>query len=385
MVAARRSIVGNIAFRTVSRLSLPIDARMMKTFKFESFDLWRLLIISPLAAFAVPIIDTALNNWPGRSFTLIGYVAGIFYAICIGSILSTGAPWIWKRTCHLHAILRWLIRAAFIASGTAVGCLMAGMPVRLLYGPGYRYWPSFKASYGVAMVLSIFATAFSTVYDTFKAKLEISQLQLKQKEVEREKALKLATEATLSSLESRLHPHFLFNTINSISSLIQEDPARAEKMLSQMADLLRFSLDSTHAGLVPLSREMKIVRDYLEIEKARFEDRLRYNIQIPPDLDNLPFPPLSLQTLVENSVKYAVSATRNGADIAISAHRDGDQVIVAVEDNGPGFDSTDLPAGHGLSSLTARLQSLYQGAARLDIASHPGQTIVALRLSAARA
>src|SRR5205823_3935058 len=124
---------------------------------------------------------------------------------------------------------------------------------------------------------------------------------------ERERALKLATEARLSSLESRIHPHFLFNTLNSISSLIQEDPVRAERLIERMAALLRFSLDSTNAGLVPLYQEMKIVRDYLEIERARFGDRLGFEVNIPAEFDRFEVPPLAIQTLVENSVKYAVS------------------------------------------------------------------------------
>ncbi len=82
----------------------------------------------------------------------------------------------------------------------------------------------------------------------------------------------------LASLQSRVHPHFLFNTINSISSLVHEDPERAEDMLTRMAALLRFSLDSAQPGLVPVERELNIVRDYLEIERARFGERLRYEI-----------------------------------------------------------------------------------------------------------
>jgi sensor histidine kinase YesM len=340
----------------------------------------RFLVISILVAFVGPVLNVLINNPPTWSISLQDYFIGLIYAACIGSILSFLTPRVWMRTCHLPLLLSWLVRALFILVATTIGCLLAGLPVSLIIGPRYLYWASFRLSVQVAVVLSILISAAMTIYHNFKAKLETTQLQLKEKEVEREKALKLATEATLSSLESRMHPHFLFNTINSISSLIQEDPARAEKMLSQMADLLRFSLDSGRTGLVPLSREMKIVRDYLEIEKARFEDRLRYDIQVSPEFDDIPFPPLSIQTIVENSIKYAVSATRTGADIAIRATRDGDQLVIAVEDNGPGFNSTELPSGHGLSSLSARLASLYNGAAHLNIASKAGQTIIALQI-----
>ena len=341
---------------------------------------YRLLICSLIAAFAVPIIETAFHvrmTWPQ---TLSDYTAGIFYSLSIGGVLSPLAPLIWKRTIRTPAMLRWIVRAAFVAVGTGVGCLIAGIPLRALFGPGYHYWASFQSSYGIAIVFSVVATAFSSTYEGFKARLQTTELQLKEREMEREKAQKLAAEATLSSLESRMHPHFLFNTINSISSLIQEDPARAEKMLGQMADLLRFSLDSGRARLVPLSRELKIVHDYLEIEKARFEDRLRYAIHVGSEFDDVPIPPLSLQTLVENSVKYAVSVTRSGADIVIRAAWADSHAVVTVADNGPGFDAADLPPGHGLSNLQQRLQSLYGASAQLEIASRMGCTSVALRV-----
>ena len=348
-----------------------------------SYNGWlRLVVCSLLAALIVLMIDQGGIKWRHLPDSLFSYALGFVYSMCIGVILSTICPLVWNLTRKMHAVIRWSIRGAWVAVGTAIGCLLGGFIIWAVVGPKYAYWTSFENSYGMAIVLSIFATVFLTLYDHFRSQLETSQLQLKEKEVEREKALKLATEATLSSLESRMHPHFLFNTINSISSLIQEDPARAEKMLSQMADLLRFSLDSTHAGLVPLSRELKIVRDYLEIEKARFEDRLRYDIQVPTLLEDLPFPPLSLQTLVENSVKYAVSVRRSGADITIRAHSHLNQVVISVEDNGPGFEAGELPAGHGLKSLTARLQSLYAGAAQLEILSQPGRTVIALHVPA---
>jgi sensor histidine kinase YesM len=313
----------------------------------------------------------------------LAYLFGFIYSVCITGILSPSAHLVWNLTSRLPAFLSWTVRAAWVALGTAAGCLLAGLVRLALSGARSPYWTAFKESYGIAIVLSVFATSFVVVYDRFRAQLETTELQLKEKEVEREKALKLATEATLSSLESRLHPHFLFNTINSIASLIQDDPARAEKMLSQMADLLRFSLDSARSGPVPLSRELKIVRDYLEIEKARFESRLRYDIHVPAEFEDLPFPPLSLQTLVENSVKYAVSVTRAGADILIYAHLDSSRLVLTVEDNGPGFAPSHLPSGHGLASLSARLESLYGRAGHLEISSQPGRTRVSLHVPAA--
>ena len=120
-----------------------------------------------------------------------------------------------------------------------------------------------------------------------------------------------------------MQPHFLFNTLNSIAALIPRDPEGAERMTGQLASLMRSSLDSTASSLVPLEQELKIVRDYLDIERVRFGERLRFQI----DADGVPgsvmVPRLSLQTLVENSVKYAVSPRREGATVTIRAKKTG--------------------------------------------------------------
>jgi LytS/YehU family sensor histidine kinase len=227
-------------------------------------------------------------------------------------------------------------------------------------------------------MLSAVAVAFIATFDTYKFRLQASAMQLKQKELERERAVTLMTQMRLSSLESRVHPHFLFNTINSISSLIHEDPQRAEDMLARMAALLRFSLESSQPGLVPVERELSIVKDYLEIERARFAERLRYQIDCGegPWLHSVLVPPLSIQTLVENSIKYAVNARREGALIRILLKKGPEDCVVEVQDDGPGFNSLTLIPGHGLDSLDERLTMLFGDSGRLSIHSTTKQTTV---------
>src|SRR5262249_29441511 len=157
-------------------------------------------------------------------------------------------------------------------------------------------------------------------------------------------ARRLATEARLASLESRLQPHFLFNTLNSIAALIPQDPAGAERMTGQLASLLRSSLDTAATPLVPLEHELKIGKDYLDIEQVRFGERLTYHVQVDSEVCGLSVPRLSLQTLVENSVKYAVSPSRIGATIWIRARLDQSELRLEVEDDGPGFEpKIELP------------------------------------------
>ena len=240
--------------------------------------------------------------------------------------------------------------AAFGAS--IVGSLIAGLIfVALGWQPMRAYWDQFEGSIKIAVFLTVAAGALVSMYGSFRERLEATTLQLRTKELERERALKLATEAQLASLESRIHPHFLFNTLNSISSLIPEDPKRAEKLVEQMAALLRFSLDSNHAGLVPLSREMKIVADYLDIERVRFGDRLRFRIDSRRSCRTRSVPPLSVQTLVENSVKHAVSRSAAGAEIRVRGARDHGSLRIEVSDEGPEFRLDAAPSGHGLDIL----------------------------------
>jgi two-component system sensor histidine kinase AlgZ len=203
---------------------------------------------------------------------------------------------------------------------------------------------------------------------------------LRTQELEKERALKLATEARLASLESRLHPHFLFNTLNSISALISEDPALAEQMVQRLSSLLRKSLDAFSNSRVPLGEEIKLVTDYLEIEKVRFRDRLNYSIDVDPALAMFEVPPLTLQPLVENSIKHAIAPKPSGGTVRISARLADDQLVLSVWDDGPGFDAGCFRDGHGLDSLQARLASIIGDRATLQIAKQQTGTAVMIGL-----
>lgn len=290
------------------------------------------------------------------------------YSNCIGSIAFLLIPRVWQQAECLATWMQWGFRVSAMLASCLVGCLIAGLIfVALGWQPLGAYWPEFFGSFKLAAFLTIVAGVSIGIYTTLRARLEETTLELRTKELERERALKLATEAQLASLESRIHPHFLFNTLNSISSLIPEDPARAERLVEQMAALLRFSLDANHAGLVPLERELKIVRDYLEIERARFGDRLHYQIDVPSDLSQSQIPPLALQTLVENSVKCAIAPDRAGGEIRITAARSNGSCRLEVSDPGPAFRLESAPAGHGLDNLKGRLSTLFAGEAALTL------------------
>ena len=319
-------------------------------------------------AFALipPILLLTLDPTISWARLLVDFRFSWIYSNCIGGVAFYVVPKVWMRTCAQPQWLRWSARIAAMFGACVVGSLAAGL---LFIGFAWQSWneymPQFQGSLKLAALLTISAGVAIGIYSTLRGRLEETTLQLRTKELERERALKLATEAQLASLESRIHPHFLFNTLNSISSLIPEDPVRAERLVEQMAALLRFSLDANQSGLVPLASELKIVGDYLEIERARFGDRLRYQIDVPADMGESRIPPLSLQTLVENSVKHAIAPERAGGEIRITGACADGVCRVEISDPGPAFQLDSAPPGHGLDNLKDRLSALFGDRAAL--------------------
>jgi sensor histidine kinase YesM len=172
-----------------------------------------------------------------------------------------------------------------------------------------------------------------------------------------------ASSAQLAMLRYQLNPHFLFNTLNSISTLVLlKQTERANAMLSRLSSFLRYTLVNEPTAKVTLVQEVETLKLYLEIEKMRFEDRLRPHFKIDGDTIGARLPSLLLQPLIENAIKYAVTPAENGADIWINARREGRAVRIEVADSGPGHGSAPIDAqstGVGLANIQDRLMQAY--------------------------
>jgi LytS/YehU family sensor histidine kinase len=176
-------------------------------------------------------------------------------------------------------------------------------------------------------------------------------------------------QAQLKALKMQLHPHFLFNTLHSISSLVLDDPPKANSMIARLGDFLRLTLDHSDQQLVTLQQEMEFVRCYLEIEQVRFGERLKVVYQVEPGTTSALVPHLILQPLVENAIQHAIAPRRDRGQITISARQTGDLLELEIRDTGAGPATTRAPGnGHGLglANVRARLAGLYGSAALFE-------------------
>lgn len=188
--------------------------------------------------------------------------------------------------------------------------------------------------------------------------------------------------AQLKMLKMQLNPHFLFNTLHAISSLVYDAPAKADRMISKLSDLLRISLESAGRQLVPLKEELDFLRAYLEIEQVRFEGRLELEEEINSETLDALTPSLILQPLVENALKHGVGRSMENIRLMIRASRQVSFLVLEVKDNGKGLKEDAKPySGLGLENVRTRLQHLYGVKGGMDLISPNEEGGVTVRLS----
>lgn len=204
----------------------------------------------------------------------------------------------------------------------------------------------------------------------------------KAREVEAARLETRFAEAQNLALRMQLQPHFLFNTLNSISALVHANPDGADEMISRLGDFLRATLDAPHTQLVPLRRELAFIRDYLAIEEIRFQDRLTVVMDIPPELLDLRVPSFILQPLVENALKHGLADRPQGGTVRLRARREAETLVLEVQDDGEGY--SPGREGVGLANVRSRLGLLYKGQGQLDLIGSAGHGALAvLRLPVA--
>lgn len=233
------------------------------------------------------------------------------------------------------------------------------------------------------LLLAIVASIIAKVMGKGRRKAEV-QAQQATEMAESEALRRQVVEARMAAMQAQVEPHFLFNTLASIDHLIETDAARASKMQKNLIALLRASMptmrEANATGTKDLGRELSVIRPYLEILKVRMEDRLQFEIDIPEGLHSADFPPMMLQSLVENAIKHGLEPKAEGGLLKVKAEIQHGKLAVTVADTGLGFGkAATAGTGTGLANIRERLQLLYGGKAQLKITENqPQGTVVSI-------
>ena len=308
----------------------------------------------------------------------------IIYIVLLGVVLTHQARpfmtrWGWKQLGWLALVPRVLLMAgtlSFLWSALGYGYThgLLGLPWTSKYSFGLIFLMSWLNGFGL-MVAWLCLYFFYNIFERLN-RLQVEQLRLAAS----------VKEAELRALKSQVNPHFLFNSLNSLRALIDEDAPKAREAVTRLANMLRYSLQSGQLETVPFEEELRIVEDYLALEQIRHENRLQVRWEIAEGVVTgaLPVPPMLLQTLVENAVKYGIGTRREGGELRIAAQIEGAALRIRVTNPGDLVAPTSAAAakagsstGVGLRNASERLKLLFGDRASLALLAEPAGCVTA--------
>jgi two-component system, LytTR family, sensor kinase len=331
---------------------------------------WTLVVLIWMASAAIATtFGYAWRHAGGRSVPWLLLARPQFAAYLIWALILTPVV---VRLCRRFPINRESWRRAVIAHGIAslvvpIANALLRLPLHPFVYPGsdergamlfrgYFYANGFNDIWMYWTVVAVHESfRYYADYKDREVRASVLQMQLQK--------------AQLQILRAQLQPHFLFNTLHSVSALIHEDVPRAEHMLMRLGDLLRMTLESGPVQQVSLKKELDFLEAYLDIERTRFQDRLTVRLQIAPEVLDTAVPSMLLQPIVENAIRHGIAKRSGPGMVEISAGRENGSVVLRVRDDGPGFQE-DHRAGVGLANTRARLEYLYGGRQNL-VVFHP--------------
>jgi signal transduction histidine kinase len=314
------------------------------------------LIISTLSSLlfntAIAGLLTVINF--GENFWV-----NFIYSQCIGlSIYAINATVI----CHLGDNRRrmWVLGLTF------PGSIMLGVTLGA-WITGTGDWSDPRA--WIAVVIGLFFGGIGGITYFLSMRIEKLDAEVKQRRMNEIESEKRQLEAHLKLLQAQIEPHFLFNTLANVSSLIEIEPVAARRLLERLIDWLRIALARARSDDTTLGDEMDMLENYLQIMKIRFANRLNWKMDVGVKARCAPFPPMLFQPLVENAIRHGIEPKLGGGRLYISAENDDKKLSVRVYDDGVGFNASGKP-GAGLENVRARLTALYGKAGKLTLESN---------------
>ena len=305
----------------------------------------------------------------------IAFILPTILVTITGFSITLLMAWAFRAFIKLKPVWTWTLTMVILIGAATLFSVIEVWAHATFYEPGWR--PEGIEFFGAILLTLAILGAWTALYYGINYYLMLDE------QAERfERMAAQANSAQLEMLRYQINPHFLFNTLNSISTLVLlAETERANTMLSRLSSFLRYSLVGEREGQATVAQEMQALKLYLEIERTRFEERLRTSFDIDPNVLNARIPSLLLQPLVENAVKYAVTPQEEGADIAVAARAVGDRLELTVSDTGPGLSDSRPPpsyesTGVGLGNIRDRLFQAYGNDHRFEIMPNTGSPSV---------
>jgi two-component system LytT family sensor kinase len=314
-------------------------------------------------------LEYALNN---KLIPLNDIISTLLISTVI-TLSITNPIYIFLRYFHTQKPPRWKFLLVYY------GCNLLGM----LVGIELSYWAIsaifhvpyvFLSHYSDYRFSFLIVLVVSTIVYLYRAQQATLNERLRKKELDLAKVQQLITQAELQTLQSKINPHFLYNSLNSIASLIREDADKAEDMTLKLSRLFRYSINSQQENMALVTEEMEIVNTYLAIEKVRFGDRLSFVIDINEDVKNMLIPRFLIQPLVENALKHGLNNKADNGELKININRDENTITISIADNGKPFPA-ELNVGYGLQSTYDKLALLYGENYQVQITNSPEKQV----------
>ncbi len=315
-----------------------------------------------------------IKAWSWHKYGISLIVAAVF-AIVMRLLPGELAPWVVARVIPSgvprSAKTVMVIGAVYALTGLIGTYLSLTFSGWILDFNFFRSWQSAYIQLFIGLIVTLLITAL--VYGV----IVYRELLLKTREAQH--AREAAIVAELRALRAQVNPHFLFNTLNSISSLIAADPKQADRVVQKLSDIFRYVLIASEKDMVTLSEELAFVRNYLEIERVRFEDKLRVAIQGDSQSMGVRVPSLILQPLVENAIKHGISQDPAGGELSISSQSQNGTVVITISNTGPRRHSMESVSGLGLGlrNVVERLNKTYGKSAALKLTPNTDSGITA--------
>lgn len=346
----------------------------------------RMVAVLALAnSLAGGLIGTAIGLFSGEPGAVSSFVpTGILLANAIGFAAVFSARFVLPRYSGLPVFLRFPLAIITLLAGGAFGSFLV-----ILFNPLSVFYQARLLLLLVAVdgVMAVVVGLIFYNYERLRDQIEEGYRALAENRLREERLRELAARSELKALKAQINPHFLFNALNSISALVSVDHRAAQRTLSRLAEILRATLLASERETVALRQELELVDAYLDVERARFGDRLRVTQNVSREALGHPVPPLILQPVVENAVRHGISPSVGGGTITIAAVEREGVLTITVEDDGEGIENDGIEdamsKGYGLRNVRDRLRTRFGDGDWFSIRGARGKgTLVELRFPA---